>query len=182
MKEGRPSPCLPVCPAPVAAFGFWAVGFRNFGCSVAVLFFSFPRCTSPNPSYYLLTHPYSYYSALFQPNPNGGSIDHAMTYHHRLKMAADYCDDALHNRNLQVTPTSWRQKMAQRLSTNAYIDGLVILTIMFQVRAHARARRSAQSERRRNAPHASGCVIDDHHILRTPSETTSMRTAMLFLP
>ena len=57
-----------------------------------------------------------------------------MTYNHRLKMAADYCDDALHNRNLQVTPTSWRQKMAQRVAANTWADGMVILTIMFQVR------------------------------------------------
>jgi len=74
-----------------------------------------------------------FHSALFQPNPDGGSVDHIMTYNHRLKMAADYCDDALHNRNLQVTPTSWGQKAAQRMSTNAYLDGLVILTIMFQM-------------------------------------------------
>lgn len=56
-----------------------------------------------------------------------------MTYHHRMKMAADYCDDALHDRNLQVTPTHKLQKIAQKMYANIFVEAFVIITIMFQM-------------------------------------------------
>ncbi|GMI08440.1 hypothetical protein TrLO_g4650 [Triparma laevis f. longispina] len=60
-------------------------------------------------------------------------FDTIMTYHHRMKMAADYCDDALHDRNLQVTPTHKLQKIAQKIYANIFVEAFVIITIMFQM-------------------------------------------------
>ncbi|GMH62067.1 hypothetical protein TrST_g14170 [Triparma strigata] len=61
------------------------------------------------------------------------TFDMIMTYQHRLKMAADYCDDALHDRNLQVTPTNKVQKIAQKVYANIFVEAIVIITIMFHM-------------------------------------------------
>lgn len=57
----------------------------------------------------------------------------AATYSLRLEMAADYINDALHGRNLQVAPTSTVQRVAQAVHTHLLFEIVAVGAIVVHI-------------------------------------------------